>query len=466
MRHGLRTQLTRTIVLIVLITIALISALSNILIRIEFEKYAEKQQEIRSEDIVANLSRQYNSLTKQWNTDYVHGVGMYALYEGYVIRLYDQSGAVVWDAEDHDMTLCRHIMDEIADRMETMRPDLNGKFVLREYDLEQNGVNVGKVSITCYGPYFLSENDFQFLSALNLVFIIIGGLSLLSSLIAGGFMAKRISRPIIKTAHIAKQIAEGSYNIRFEGKTKTRELEELIAAVNHMADSLDRQENLRKQLTTDVAHELRTPLTAIASHLEAMIDGIWEATPERLRSCYEEIGRISGLVADMESLARVESDILKLKKTSVDLLELAHTVSSHFEMESAKKGISLKIQGEPSLIDVDRDRINQVIVNLLSNAVKYTPAGGHICITVKDTPENSILTVEDTGIGIPKDELPLIFERFYRTDKSRNRKTGGAGIGLTIAKSIVTAHGGKMEVESELDCGSRFIITLPKCLDS
>jgi signal transduction histidine kinase len=466
MRQGLRTQLTKTIVLIVLITITLISILSNILIKIEFDKYAEKQQENRSEDIVANLSSQYNSLTRRWNTGYVHGVGMYALYEGYVLRLYDHSGALVWDAEDHDMALCKQIMDEITDRMEKIRPGLKGEFVSKDYDLKQNGQNVGKVTITYYGPYFLSESDSQFLNALNLVFIVIGGLSLLSSLIVGGYLAKRISRPIVKTAHIAKQIAEGSYNIRFEGKTKTRELEELITAVNHMADSLNRQENLRKQLTTDVAHELRTPLTAIASHLEAMIDGIWETTPERLKSCYEEIGRISGLVADMESLARMESDILKLKKISFDLLELAHAVSSHFEIESTKKNISLKIQGEPSQIDADRDRINQVIVNLLSNAVKYTPENGHICITVKDTPENSILTVEDNGIGIPKDELPLIFERFYRTDKSRNRKTGGAGIGLTIAKSIVTAHGGKIEVESELDHGSRFIITLPKCLNS
>jgi two-component system, OmpR family, sensor histidine kinase BaeS len=462
MRRSLRAQLTRTIALIVLITLALISLLSNVLIRNAFEKYARKQQEIRSEDIVANLSRQYDTSTGQWNTDYVHGVGMYALYEGYVIRLSDQSGIVVWDAEDHDMALCQQIMEDISVRMAKMRPALNGQFVSRDFDLIQSSQTIGTLTITYYGPYFLSENDFQFLSALNLVFIVIGSLSLLGALIAGGFWAKRLARPIAKAAHIAKEIAEGSYNIRFEDESNTRELADLIAAVNHMADSLNRQENLRKQLTTDVAHELRTPLTTIAFQLESMIEGIWEATPERLKSCYDEISRISGLVSDMESLARLEGDRLKLDKTVVDLLELVRSVRANYEMESAKRNITLEVRGETSLVPADRNRISQVIVNVLSNAFKYTADHGHICITVQDTPENGQITIEDNGIGIPKDELPLIFERFYRTDKSRNRKTGGAGIGLTIAKTLVTAHGGNITAESELDQGSRFTISLPK----
>jgi signal transduction histidine kinase len=462
MRRDLRTQLTRTIVLIVLITIAVISILSNVLIKIEFEKYAQKQQEIRTEDIVRNLSLQYNSLTGQWNIDYIYGVGMYALAEGYVIRLYDQNDTIIWDAEEHDMALCDQIMDDIANRMEKMRPGLKGEFLSKEYELAQNGLVVGKLAITYYGPYFLSENDFQFLNALNLVFIIVGVLSLLSSVIVGSFMAKRISQPLVKTALIAKQIAEGNYSMRFEDTNPTKELEELITAVNHLADSLDRQESLRKQLTTDVAHELRTPLTVIASYLEAMIEGMWEATPERLMSCYEEIIRISGLVKDIESLAKTESDLLKLNKSSVNLFELAQSICSHFEIESHKKNITITTLGEPSHINVDRDRINQVLVNLVSNALNYTFENGHIEIKVMDTAENSILTVADDGIGISEDEQQLIFERFYRTDKSRNRRTGGVGIGLTIVKSIVTAHGGKIEVHSELDRGSIFKISLPK----
>ena len=462
MRHGIRTQLTMTITLIVLTMVALISILANIFINIEFEKHAEEQQKTHIQNLVDNLTRQYNGLTQQWDTGYVHGVGMYAMYDGYIMKLYDQDGGTVWDAENHDMALCKEIMDEISDRMEEKRNNLKSGFVSSEFDLKQNGRVIGKVSITYYGPFFYSEGDFKLLSALNLILFIIGTLSLISSFAAGFFLAKRISRPIIKTAHIAAKIADGNYDIRFEGKTKTRELDELVTAVNNMASSLDRQENLRKQLTTDVAHELRTPLTAVSSHLEAMIDGLWEPTPERLKSCYEEIGRLSGLISDMESLAQIESDNLKLLKSPVDLLELASTVGGNFEIESTKKNISVEIQGESTVVYADRDRLNQVIINLLSNAVKYTPENGQVRISVKNTTENGIITVEDNGIGIPEDELPLIFERFYRTDKSRNRKTGGAGIGLTISKAIVNAHEGKIEVTSSVEHGSCFTITLPK----
>lgn len=462
MRHGIRTQLTMTITLIVLTMVALISILANIFINIEFEKHAEEQQKTYIQNLVNNLPRQYNSLTQQWDTGYIHGLGMSAMYDGYIIKLYDQDGGTVWDAENHDMALCKEIMDEINDRMEKKHYKLKSGFVSSEFDLKQNGQVIGKVSITFYGPFFYSEGDLRLLSALNLILFIIGTLSLISSFVAGFFLAKRISRPIIKTAHIAARIADGNYDIRFEGKTKAKELDELVNAVNNMAGSLDRQERIRKQLTTDVAHELRTPLTVVSSHLEAMIDGIWEPTHERLRSCYEEIGRLSGLISDMESLAQVESDNLKLSKSPVDLLELTRTVRDYFEIESARKNISVEIKGNPSIVIADRDRLNQVIINLLSNAIKYTPENGYVLISVYDTAENGIITVEDTGIGIPEDELPLIFERFYRTDKSRNRKTGGAGIGLTISKAIVNAHGGKIEVTSSVQKGSCFTITLPK----
>lgn len=462
MRHSLRAQLTKTIALIVLITIASISFFSNWLIRAEFEKYAQQQQEVRSGDIVANLASQYNAATGGWDAGYVHGVGMSALYEGYVVRLYDGDGVLVWDAENHDMTLCMEIMEEIAARMETTRPNLDGDFISAEYDLAQDGQQVGTVAITYYGPYFLSESDVQFLDSLNLVLMIVGSLSLLSALAAGRYQAKRIARPVAEAAQAAKLVSEGRYDTNLNERPGTTELEELYTAVNHMADSLARQECLRKQMTSDIAHELRTPLTAISSYLEAMMDGVWEATPKRLKSCHEEIGRITGLVADMESLAKAESGNLELKKEPVDLLELAHTAGAPFEVECAKKNMVLEIGGESSVVDADRGRISQVIVNLLSNAVKYTPENGYVRVSVTDTPESGRLTVKDNGTGISAEELPLIFERFYRTDRSRNRKTGGSGIGLTIARSIVDAHGGSIEVESEPDHGSRFTVTLPK----
>lgn len=462
MRRGLRTQISLTITLIILLTITLISFLANIFINREFNKYIEEQQKIHSKEIADSLQFQYDSITGEWDVSYIHGVGMAALYDGYIIKLYDLAGEIVWDAESHDMFLCTEIMNDIINRMKENRPDVDGQFISQDYDLKPDEQKLGTVSVSYYGPYFLSENDFQFLNTLNVILLLAGLISLICSLAAGGVLVRRIARPITKTAYIAKQISDGNYNIRFEGKTKTRELDELVSAVNHLAAELAAQENLRKQLTTDVAHELRTPLTSLRSHLEAMILGVWEATTARLQSCYEEIDRISRLVADLEQLAQVESENLILKKTAVDLFELARTVSSNFEIESATKNISLMVRGDSAVICVDRDRLNQVISNLLSNAIKYTHENGHIDVTVENTEKSVTITIADDGIGIPADELPLIFERFYRTDKSRNRKTGGAGIGLAIVKSIVIAHGGTVKAESQIEQGSRLTVVLPK----
>jgi signal transduction histidine kinase len=459
--RAFRTQLTLTIALIVFVTVLLISILANTFINMEFEKYAKEQQQAHANDIAANLSSQYNDLAGEWDIEYIHGVGMSAMYDGYMLRLTDLRGNVVWDTENHDMETCTQVMMDIINRMEQKRPGLSGSFVTQEYDLSQNGQRVGSVAIQYYGPYFLSESDFNFLSSLNLILVIIGALALLCSLAVSGLLARRISRPVIKTAHIATQIAEGNYKIRFDGAIKTLELDELVAAVNHMAASLDNQEVLRKRLTTDVAHELRTPLTAVASHLEAMIEGLWEITPARLQSCYEEIGRISGLVSDLEQLAKVENENLRLTKTDVNLLELAATVAGNFETESAKKNIGVSVDGTETHVNADKDRVNQVLTNLISNAIKYTPENGEIRVLVKDTGQSGIVVLEDNGIGIPEKDLPFIFERFYRTDKSRSRSTGGAGIGLTIAKSIVSAHGGTIKAESGGQ-GSRFTVTLPK----
>jgi signal transduction histidine kinase len=193
-----------------------------------------------------------------------------------------------------------------------------------------------------------------------------------------------------------------------------------------------------------------------------MLEGVWEATPARLQSCYEEISRLGVLVSDLERLAKVESENLRPELAQVDLLEIVRAVGGSFEKEASDKKLKLSIEGEPCLLTADRVRVSQIAVNLLANAIKFTPENGAVRLTVRDTGENAVLTVEDDGIGIPEDEQPFIFERFYRADKSRNRKTGGAGIGLAIVKSIANAHGGAATVESRPDLGSVFTVTLPK----
>jgi signal transduction histidine kinase len=457
---SLRKQLSLSIFLVLFLTIFLIGILSNWFINREFEKYITQLGIERRENVVEELSHQYDGFKRNWKLDYVHAIGMNALYDGYIIKLYDAGGNMVWDAENHDMSLCGQIMNEISVRMEERGS--KGGFVDNTYELSQNGKKTGSVSIKYYGPFFMNEADFDFINVMNKVLLVIGVLSGVCSVVVGCFLARRISRPVTKTAYIAKQISEGNYNIRFEPGTRIRELDDLAAAINQLSDALGKQENLRKRLTADVAHELRTPLTSLSSHLEAMMEGLWDATPERLYSCFEEVKRLGTLVADLEQLARMESENLTLKKSQIDLFSLVKIVSDTMNGEIAKKNQSFTMEGETVFVEADKDRISQVIANLLSNAVKYTPEGGAIKVLVSETPKYGVIKVIDTGIGIPERELPLIFERFYRSDKSRDRRTGGAGIGLAIVKSIVTAHGGTVIAESTKEQGSCFTVSIPK----
>lgn len=219
--------------------------------------------------------------------------------------------------------------------------------------------------------------------------------------------------------------------------------------------NLEHQEKLRKQLTADVAHELRTPLTAVSTHLEMMIDGVWEPSPERLQICYDEIGRLTKMVSDLERLAKFDVEVLQLERTEQDLLDIVTTEAKNFSAD-------IHIIGEPTILSVDRDKVSQVIINLLSNAIKYSAEGVKIRITIQNTPKCGQIIVEDNGFGIPQNDLPYIFERFYRAEKSRNRNTGGTGLGLTISKNIIESHGGRILVESELQKGSKFTVELPK----
>lgn len=457
---SLRKQISLSMLLTLLITIGLIALISNWFMNREFEKYITKLGQERREHIVQDLSKLYDGFKRNWRMDYVHAIGMNSLYDGYILKVYDAGGSMVWDAENHDMSLCGQIMKDISARM--AERGAVGGFVDNIYDIKQGDKKIGSVSIKYYGPFFMNEADFNFITVMNTVLLVIGIFSGACSVLVGCLLAKRISRPVTKTAYIAKQISKGNYNLKFEPGTSIRELDDLATSINHLSDALSDQENLRKRLTADVSHELRTPLTALSSHLEAMIEGLWEPTPERLKSCHEEVKRLGTLVEDLGQLARIESENLVLNRSQVDLLDTVRTVSDTMKWEISKKDLTLSVEGQPVLVEGDRHRLSQVAANLLSNAIKYTPEGGMIHIQISQTKTSGIFKVIDTGIGIPEKEVPLIFERFYRTDKSRNRQSGGAGIGLAIVKSIVAAHGGTVTAESEEERGSCFTVVIPK----
>lgn len=457
MFRSLRAQLSYSILCIAIVTVGLITLTSNWLINREFDRYVMQSEVERSQSIVEDLGAEFSSFGG-WSQDFLHTLGMYSLYDGYILKIYNDKGTTLWDAENHDMSLCEKVMGEISERMELA--ERSGDFVTEEYTIKSNGTSVGTVSITYYGPFFFSENDYLFIMTLNKILLVIGTLSIFFSVIAASLLARRLARPIVKTAYIASQISEGNYEIRFESKPRTKELDDMVSAINQLVDVLSEKENLRKQLTSDVAHELRTPLTSVATHLEAMMDGIWDATPERLSTCYDEVQRMGVLIADLQQLSNTENQNLQMTCVDTDLLELAKKVSSNFMAQAMQQRIQLSVSGDSVSAQVDPDRFSQVLINLLSNALKYTPEGGRVSVEVQRCGMECCVTISDTGAGIDAKEMPYIFERFYRTDKSRNRKTGGTGIGLTIAKSIVEAHGGRIEVTSIPGEGSRFSVIL------
>lgn len=461
MRLTLRQKLSLNIIVVVVIVLFLFSMGSQWSIRREFRSYVMAQQRNKTETIVSSLSETFLPIYNDWEEEEIHAIGMSALYTGFIIQVRDKGGTVVWDAETHDMGLCNQVRNEIVSRMEKDSNLKNGEFSTHEYDLKQEQVKIGSVRISFYGPYFYSQDDFHFLQALTMISYLIGGIAVLLATGIGFLLARNISKPILHAVHATNEIANGNYTVRNLPDTKVIELNELASSINKLADSITAQELLRKQMTADVAHELRTPLTAVSTHLEAMIDGIWEPTSKRLTSCHEEVNRIISIVKDLEQLEVFENKQYQLRYSTFFLDELVKKVCNNFTIQIEEKQLQLLLEADRVELHADYDRITQVVVNLLSNAVKYTNEGDRIHIRVCKEKEKVVLYLKDSGIGISKEQLPYIFERFYRVDKSRNRKTGGAGIGLTIVSSIVSAHGGNITVDSDKGIGTTVRVEFP-----
>lgn len=311
-----------------------------------------------------------------------------------------------------------------------------------------------------YEPVY-SDFDKHFIQTINRVFWMMGLAVLLLAAGIGALLANRIHKPIQQAIDATVALANGNKLPKPEqAKKSVKELEELSIAVERLAESLEVQEHLRKQLTSNVAHELRTPLATLKSHIELMMEGIWTPTESRLLSCYEEVDRLSRLIADLEQLERYDQAVIKLNKQKVDSKLLVKQVTELMEAKFETQGLSFKAEVESFEFYIDPDKLKQVLINLLHNALKYT-LEGEVKLNVWKTGTVAHIKIRDTGIGIPSEDQPYIFERFYRVDPSRNRETGGTGIGLSIVKAIVQAHDGVIELESHSGKGTTFIINLP-----
>ena len=288
-------------------------------------------------------------------------------------------------------------------------------------------------------------------------------------LIAGGIalaitflLSRRILSPIKALTEAARGLGKGDLSQRVQVKDRG-EVGELAQAFNSMASNLERAEQLQRNMVADVAHELRTPLSNLRGYLEAVGDGVIKPDADTIRSLDEEATLLSRLVDDLQELSLTEAGELKLVCQAEDISELINQAVAAVRAQAEAKGVSVTIDLPDELppVNIDSHRISQVLRNLLENAVAHTAQGDSITVTAEQRDNWVEVAVADTGGGIPTEDLPYIFERLYRVDKSRARATGGSGLGLTIARSLVEAHGGRIEAQSELGKGSRFTFTIP-----
>ncbi|MEW5817377.1 MAG: ATP-binding protein [Spirochaetota bacterium] len=458
---SLQFKLSLYFAIVGMISILTISLLVNVFLEKQFQEYARREQESRNREILTMLTSQYTG-DGFWHVSGIKDVGVYALNQGMIIKISDKNGDPVWDALDYDSGMCTLMKNQISSAMLSRYPNMAGGFSSQSYPILSGNSLVGALAVSSYRPFYFSDNEFLFIETINQTLLWTALGTLLLSLSMGLFISRRLSQPLIEVSTLAKRISEGDYRFNIGITTTTRELNEMIESINQLAHTLQKQDELRKRLSADVAHELRTPLATLQSHMEAMLDGIWEPDVERLSGCHEEILRLTMLVSGLEQLAHIEGDNVIINKAEFDFKEVARKCLLLHEHDFMKKGVALTFGGESTTVIGDEYKIKQVIINLLSNALKYTPSGGRVHVEIKNNGAYAELTITDTGCGIPPEDLPSIFERFYRVDKSRTRTTGGVGIGLTIAREIVRSHGGTILVESSPNEGSVFTVRLPR----
>lgn len=459
MKYNLIQKVSLSFILVILMCTVLISTLTNIFIDRHFKDYVIDKQEKRNSDLIYSVNQSFKE-NNNWKVDSIENLGITALSEGIIIKVKDNNGQTIWDATVHNNGLCSQIIEHMAQNMANKYPYLNGGYVENEYNIISESNIVGTLKIGYYGPFYFTDNDLSFINGINNIIILVGAISLILSLIISSIISTRISSPILQVIDKAKHISEGDFDGRIDVKSNTKEISQLIKSINDLASSLEKQDILRKRLTSDVAHELRTPLATLQGNVEAIIDGVWKLEKYRLESCHEEILRITRLVRDLEKLTQYESENLILNITQFNLSEVMTNIITNLDKEFKNKQITVDFQDGFESIFADKDKITQVVINILTNAIKYNKIGGHIEIITKKQEDKYIIIFKDNGIGISKEDLPYIFERFYRADKSRNRSTGGSGIGLAISKAIIESHGGSITASSELNKGTEIIITL------
>ena len=465
------------LILIAVSAIALSSALvvRELMVR-DFRGFLEGQVEDRASWITTSLESTYEKYGVWPNPEIVENT-VWALMLGFEMQLYDSDGSFIIGTDSAVSILSPLVKSRLAAISSMRYKDETARY--QPYTLFLGGREIGRVELR----FLRSQKELFFIKRSNRLLLVsllgMGGAAVLLSVI----FSKRLTTPVENLTRAVSGIAEGNLGNRVM-ITGSEEIARLSAAFNAMAQALETQEALRKKLTQNIAHELRTPVSAIRGELEAMMDGLMPADRENIKSLYAEISRFRTIIEGLEELSAAEASSLSLQKQQISLCQFLGNIVERYRALFQEKGIGLELACDEGItLNADPDRLSQIVINLLSNALKATERGGQVAIRVKQgrdvngswlmahgkTDNRNELTaknyelnrdfieisVEDTGTGIKQEDLPFIFERFYKAGK------GGLGLGLAIAKELVAAHNGTISVESEYGKGSTFRAVFP-----
>lgn len=416
----------------------------------EFERFKERLDDQRAGELSVALSRYYAS-ADDWTgvQPYVKHIG--GLWDWHIV-VTDIDGAVVADSDDGTLGAP---VNQSMPAAPIVRP------------LGEMGQSFG----TLHVEPRTSPGAERALLAIALdrigLFLFLGLIVALAASVAlAWFLSRRVLAPVQVLRSAVQRLGAGDLSQRVE-ITDRGELGELASSFNAMADALQHMNHLQRQMIADIAHELRTPLSNIRGYIEAVRDRVIEPDEETIATLDEEALLLSRLVEDLQELSLFEAGQMTMEQQPEDIAALVTHTTDAMAAAAAAHNIHIerRIEDDVPLVSIDYHRISQVLRNLLDNAFAHTPEGGCITVGLSRAGDRVQVSVSDTGYGIERDDLPYVFDRFYRADKSRTRATGGSGLGLTISKGLVEAHGGRLRVESVRGEGSRFYFTLPVFTD-
>lgn len=461
MKMSLMKKLSIGFLLTAFVSILIAGLVSNYMIGKKFSNYLITEHKSKVDKIATVIDGLYDEKTGI-STSNKAEILRYSNAEELYIQVKNATGVIAFtsgSSELQNKTMMGSMMGSMMNNYSSIKP---GQYTEDSYPLIKNNKKLGTIVFGYYGTSFLNTGALTFETTLNHSFFLSIFIALIFGLIISIFLSKQISLPLTKIMDTANRMRSGNLEARSHVVSKTKEINDLTISINYLAETLQKQEHLRKRLTSDMAHELRTPLTNLKSHIEALLDKVWEPTEEMLTSFYEEIERLIKLVEGLNDIAKLEQTSLNLNKSEFNLsLELKKIITS-FEPLYETAGTRIYSNLIPNVeVLMDKDKLKQVMYNLLSNSLKYSKINGEVLLTLKSDNNSIIIEVKDNGIGISKKDLPFIFERFYRSDESRDKNTGGTGIGLTIVKAIVDAHTGTISVNSILGKGSTFFLEFP-----